>query len=278
MTQRVADDVLGKIARQQNDLFRRLREGSLDPSAISRELQRLIEGRFEELPFANEEVASSFGYPAAYRPKPIAEQVAILRRLWPILGPANESLATEPLPQGAEAPFAILRWQKLAPTYSQAVQIVIAKLKERLGDRFHNWREGALTDSHVKLNERTAARLKLLCDQQEGHDILIVPAQFGLRHRGRSVRRARAVFTPSEFGLDPFSVGIMLLTHQERFQKYDDLCVDCAGADYRPSGSGAFYCDLDFRWSGGKLYFNCLALGGVHGSFGSASAFGVASS
>lgn len=45
MTQHsVADDVLGKIARQQNDLFRRVREGSLDADVVSAHLQSTIEG------------------------------------------------------------------------------------------------------------------------------------------------------------------------------------------------------------------------------------------
>ncbi len=51
MTQ-VADEVLGKIARQENDLFRRVRERTLNPESVSRGLQDLIEGRF-----------SNFSYP-----------------------------------------------------------------------------------------------------------------------------------------------------------------------------------------------------------------------
>lgn len=46
MTQSVADNVLGKIARQQNDLFRRIREGSLNPAIVSAQLQDAIQGNF----------------------------------------------------------------------------------------------------------------------------------------------------------------------------------------------------------------------------------------
>jgi hypothetical protein len=48
MTEKVvADDVLGKFARQQNDWFRRVREGSLDPEEVGRAVQNLIDrGRF----------------------------------------------------------------------------------------------------------------------------------------------------------------------------------------------------------------------------------------
>ncbi len=44
MTHSVEDSVLGKIARQQNDLFRRVREGSLNPDVVSAQLQRTIQG------------------------------------------------------------------------------------------------------------------------------------------------------------------------------------------------------------------------------------------
>lgn len=46
MTQNVADNTLGKIARQQNDLFRRIREGSLNPAIVSAQLQDAIQGNF----------------------------------------------------------------------------------------------------------------------------------------------------------------------------------------------------------------------------------------
>ncbi|MEK7138411.1 MAG: hypothetical protein AAB787_02795 [Patescibacteria group bacterium] len=52
MTKTVADDsVLGKIARQQHDLFRRVREGSLDPQEVSRSLQAISEGCFSPYSF-----------------------------------------------------------------------------------------------------------------------------------------------------------------------------------------------------------------------------------
>ena len=41
----VTDEILGKIARQQNDLFRRVREGALDPSIVSAGLQLVIENK-----------------------------------------------------------------------------------------------------------------------------------------------------------------------------------------------------------------------------------------
>ncbi len=45
----VADDVLGQIARRQNDLFRRVREGSLNPDVILAGLQKMTEGQSDRL-------------------------------------------------------------------------------------------------------------------------------------------------------------------------------------------------------------------------------------
>ncbi len=39
---RVADDILGKLARQQNDIFRRVRDGSLDPNKVFLQHKRMI--------------------------------------------------------------------------------------------------------------------------------------------------------------------------------------------------------------------------------------------
>ncbi len=45
----VADETLGKLARQQHDLFRRVREGSLDPDRVFAGVQAIIEGDFPEV-------------------------------------------------------------------------------------------------------------------------------------------------------------------------------------------------------------------------------------
>jgi hypothetical protein len=101
-----------------------------------------------------------------------------------------------------------------------------------------------------------------------------VPAQFGLRHRGRSVRRAREVFNASEFGLDTFAVGIMLLTHPERLQHYDDLWIDCAGDEYDdPGDDGRFSLAPYFCFSCGKVELLARRFDVAGGYCGSASGF-----
>ena len=88
----------------------------------------------------------------------------------------------------------------------------------------------------LKLTSKTQEMWQKIESEQEG-DILIFPAQFGLWHRGRSVRRAHALFEKHECGLTSFMIGCMLLTHPKRLQSYDDLFIDCAGEEYMGASS-----------------------------------------
>ena len=183
--------------------------------------------------FADEEVGSSYGYLSGYKPKGITEQTNILRQLFPGVGFADEKLAERPVPVGAEGWFAIPKWQTIAPTYGEAVEKVLAKIEETRKGKFKNRREGELGPDDLKQTARTEVTMfETLGYEQKDHDILVVAAQFGLRHRGRSVRRAREVMQVNEFGLGAFAVGIMILTHPERLMHDDDLCIDCAGDEY----------------------------------------------
>jgi hypothetical protein len=107
---------------------------------------------------------------------------------------------------------------------------------------------------------------------QKDHDILVVAAQFGLRHRGRSVRRAREVMNASEFCLGAFAIGIMLLTHPERLKHYDDLWIDCAGDEFSYGGDGQFGNAPCFSFDDVWVEFDTNFVVGANGSYGSASA------
>jgi len=48
MTDNVADEVLGRFARQQHDWFERVRKGSLDPEKVMRAVQEMIDGGTRE--------------------------------------------------------------------------------------------------------------------------------------------------------------------------------------------------------------------------------------
>ena len=221
--------------------------------------------------FADEEAQSSYAYPKGYTVRGITEQINILRQLFPGIGFADEKLADQPLPPNAEGWFAIPKWEKFAPTYGEAVEKVLAMIGSKR--KFYNYRDGQLGAEYLRQHAKTAKMFQKLGDEQKDHDILVVPAQFGLRHKGRSVRRAREVFTANEFGLGAFAIGIMVLTHPERLVQWEQLHVDCAGDEFAPDADGDFSFAPIFCFNDGEVRFYAYWYDLALEDYGSASAF-----
>lgn len=278
----VTDGQKKQVKRFAEDAVdRAIAEGLLDKDGIQKLIEngdefqaRIITG-IKELSvsnqFAEEEVESSYAYPKGYKVKGITEQTNILRQLFPGIGFADEKIAQQPLPPNAEGWFAIPKWQTLAPTYGEAVQKVLAMIASKR--KFYNYRDGQLGAEYLRQHAKTAKMFQKLGDEQKDYDILVVPAQFGLRHRGRSVRRAREVFQANEFGLGAFAVGIMLLTHPEREVQWEQLHIDCAGDEFAPDADGDFSRAPLFLFSDGRVKFDAFWFGYAYEYYGSASAF-----
>jgi hypothetical protein len=196
--------------------------------------------------FGAEEMDSSIGYPLGFLPNSITEQVSILRWYFPDLGIADEDSTLDSLPIGAEGWFAIPRWEKIAPTYNEAVELVIRRIFEVRGKSFSNKCDERLGPSHLRQTKLSIEAFTKIGEAQKSFDILVVPAQFGLRHRGRSVRRSSELFTFNEFGLGAFAVSIMILTHPDRFTNNDDLWVDCSGDEYKRSACSSVFSYVPF--------------------------------
>lgn len=227
--------------------------------------------------FKSEETKSSYGYPLGYKVKDLVPQSNDLRGLIGGVGFFDQDYLALiesgkiVLPEGAEGWFAIPHWQKIAPTYNEAVKKILALIASKRN--FYNWREGQLGPDWLREHQRTTQMFDALAKQQKNAEVLIVPAQFGLRHRGRSVRRAREVFASNEFGLGAFAVGCMLLTHPEREAQWEQLHVDCAGDEYSPDADGRFGEAPLFYFRGGRVWFVTLFVSSVGGRYGSASGF-----
>jgi hypothetical protein len=170
--------------------------------------------------FKEEEVGSNRTYPPTYKVRPVEAQVTELRKFFPSLGSCIEKLARKPLLEGAEAWFAIPRWEALAPTYNEAVEMVLGVLATRR--KFQNRIIGRLGPTYLRQGERSKLAKKILADQQQGSDLLVVAAQAGMLHRGCSARRARVRMAGNEFGMGVFDVACLLLTHPERLSTGGD--------------------------------------------------------
>ena len=234
--------------------------------------------------FADEEVKSKSGCLSGYKPKGLTEQYNRLRELFPGIGYTNLGLLAQiekrevKLPANAEGWFTIPNiWKteilvRFGNCYSKAVQKVLDMIKQTRNGEFQNFYEGQIDEKHLRQSARTWEFFAGLSKVQGSPDILIVPAQFGIRHRGRSVRRARESFVFNEFGLGAFAVGIMILTHPKRLEHYDDLWIDCAGDEFDDTDSDTRFVRAPyFSFGGGKVKFDTLYVGLAHGNFGSAS-------
>jgi hypothetical protein len=149
-----------------------------------------------------------------------------------------EKLVRKPLLEGAEGWFAIPRWQALAPTYSEAVEMALGVLATRR--KFQNRIVGRLGPTYLRQSERSKLAGKILSEQQQENDILVVAAQAGMLHRGCSARRARMRMAGNEFGAGVFAVACILLTHPERLSAEDTLMIDCGGDEYSVRGDYTF--------------------------------------
>ena len=236
--------------------------------------------------YADEEVLASYAYPKEYKgPKPINEQIKVIAEIFG-LDPdgALEYVKNLPdLPQGAEGWFAVPCVKRLAvkhfpevtdpaDKYCRAVRLVHQKIAE--SRPFCNYCEGQITPDRLRVHARTLKALGSLAEAQN-NDILIIACQLGLRHRGRSVRRACEVMSFNEFGLTSLTVDCIILTHPERIVRWEELNIDCAGDEFNfnPDADGDFLFApyFDFYDDGVEFYVRLFA--SADGYYGSASAF-----
>lgn len=231
--------------------------------------------------FATEERPSKYGYLSGYKQKGLIEQTNCLRELFLGIGYTNQDLLAQieknevKLPEHAEGWFAIPNWTKhsaiFGSTYSQAVQKVLDTIKQSRG-ALYNYREGQIDEQHLRQSVRSQKFWQDISEAQGNPDILVVSAQFGLRHRGRSARRAREVFQQNEFGLGAFVNGIMILTHKERLMHYDDLWIDCSGDEFDDPGDDVRFDRAPcFSFSGGEVEFVARYVSSALDFYGSSS-------
>ena len=228
--------------------------------------------------FANEEVRAAC-YPKEYKgPKPIEQQIKAIAEIFgldPAL--ALEYVKNLPvLPEGAEGWFAIPSVDALdkkhlpeitdpAEKYCRALKFVHQKVA---ASRLFSSNVQNIDTAHIKVSARTMEKMNQIAAQQKG-DILIIAAQLGKRHGGRSVRRARKVFVTNEYGLTSVAGGSIALVHPERFVRFEDLSMDMAGDEFSEDGDGFFGRAPCF----GEAGFGTGDDSSVYGGFGSASGF-----
>ena len=240
--------------------------------------------------FSEEEVGSSFVYPEEYLgPKAIHVQIEEIARIFDLDPRQALKYAKHLPPLESFVPADTLKWtgffavpsdsglQKLFPElpdpgerYCAGVRLDHTKIAE--SRPFYNYRGGQMLPQYLRVSTRTAHAQSFIAVKQPG-DIWVIAAQLGILHRGRSVRRAHAVFAANEFGLTSFMVGSILLTHPKRLMRGDELCIDCAGDEFAPDADGDFSNAPFFHFGDGEVEFGADWYGQDGEYYGSASAF-----
>jgi hypothetical protein len=233
--------------------------------------------------FSDEECASEYQYPADFAVRPIREQVDALAALFPglSLGGTMEYLEKlPPVPGSCDGYYAVPKLEVVArlvcpdekdpaKQYCRLVEYVFEKLAASRS--FTNWRDGEIDTDHLRQHSRTVEMLAKLAESQPG-DILIIPGQLGILHRGKSVRRARVVFSANEFGFGTFAVGCILLTNPSRLGTGDELWIDLSGDEWSFEADGQFGEAPIFSFSD-RLEFGSYDVSRANARCGSASGF-----
>ena len=235
--------------------------------------------------FANEEVASRYGYLSGYKPgvMDLDRQISEIQQLSEGIGGPNPDYLEKvksgviELPESAEKWGAVPNWKKhpeiFGTNYNEAFQKMLDLFEKSLKGKFCNNREGQLGQGYLRQTERSVNFWQELANEQGNPDILIVPIQFGKLHAGRSVRRAHDVFQINEFGLGALATVALLMTHSERLQHCDDLWIDCAGDEYSPKADGDFYEALYLYFLDGKVLLGANDVDRNSAYYGSVSGF-----
>ena len=252
--------------------FKEVRSDDATARAIVEAWHEVMKNRF-----ANEEVASTFTYPDEYQLASIEAQVRTLLAI-PAFKDLDVSWALEQgqawydglgMPDWAEGPLVYV-WHERFGGYNALLELVLSAIAD--SRTFHNYRQGALGEKHLRQSERSRNAENAIKASQPG-DVIIVPSQAGIRYRGRSVRRARVLYETGEFGLGAVAEGCRALTHPKRFVRWEQLHVDCGGDEFAPHADGVFCGAPYFRFDDDEVEFDSSDVGLFDGLYGSASGF-----
>lgn len=225
------------------------------------ELTKFIDGRSLSARWYRE-------YPPELRWRPLPEQAKVFEKHFPHIKADYADVRTCVCEyELASSKYLIPRWQKLAPTYGEAVHLMLQKLCEVWGGKFETPYHELLGPDFLSETPDKVRVMRGLARQQPKHDLLVVSAQFGRGRRGLSAENVRSVIPGSgEFCLGAFEAGCMLLSHPERLMQCDDLGIVCAGDTQSGIENGA--CAPCFNVLGSNRFFTLTGVSEGHDSDG----------
>lgn len=275
-------------------------EASLRKSGLSKDNVQCLIGRGDELksrlipifqelgqvegnPFVGEKVVQKYYYPKGWKVPNVTELKERTARIFEgiDLSYVDELASKTVLPASADGIALIPKLSYLGKLwglndpYGKDYGRVVEKVVQLIGNfrAFHNYREGCLTERHIRLNKEAREILEQLEAETPG-DALVLPINFGNLYAGYSVRNVRwkALHT-NQLPLGSAQIGCLLLAMPERLVAYDDLFMDCPADEYSPHADGKFASSLCFFFDVDRLKFFSYWTDDAHEHYGSVVAF-----
>jgi len=169
----------------------------------------------------------------------IAEQLRIIHRFIPdcrITIPVDiEEIETRfsqkitPLSSKIDGMFVSAPWHIFGSSYSNAFEKVLSAIVRQRFGRFwisHDYEEEI---GEVCIDDRTRDFLDKFDRCSHGSDVRIVPAQIRRVPRSRTPWGMPQRYEANEFGLDPITVALSLLTHKDRLSSSRHPPLICPG-------------------------------------------------
>lgn len=234
--------------------------------------------RKEENPYADEHEEQSANYPDGWRLPTLAVQADRLASAYPGLDLTFQDPGNEPMGDGfALIPklSAIARIAGIEDPYGAGYGPLVEYVLGLFGQsrKFYNYREGTLTSEHIRLH----AEVREIIQQREAAtpgDCLVLPVSFGNDYAGWSARAAGwEALHSNQLPLDPIQVASLLMASPDRLVAYENLFIDCPGAEYDWYREGGWSRCPYFHFRGGRVEFDAYYSGGTYSYFGSAVAF-----
>lgn len=208
-------------------------------------------------------------YPSGYRVKSVPEQGKILQKIFPGIGGIGTATDMKASFLGeAEGLFVIPKWNTIASTYAEALAIVFEKMRLFHNGKFLSY-ETRL--DKIEMSKHTQKAFDEFGKKQYGN-FITVPIQFGEYHRRDTINCTLKNLAHGEFGIDPFSVCCMLITHPERLTQSKDLGIACIGGALNDPKIGSV--TPVYAFCEGKVEFSTIPSNeGYGGFFGAVTGF-----
>ncbi len=261
-------------------IIKRIARGEVDPSTLT-ELKKEVNQ------WASEKVRPALVYPKGYKPTALADQVARLAAYLPGLDTQfvtaiagswehydnADGLYVIPKPTVLAAKLGIADpWENFGTLTEKGPMAALESQRP-----FTFWRKGEMGPEKYQVAKAAKDALMELERRQMG-DFLVFPAQTGKLYGGFSPRNSqweiKHATSPWQWPLPTYVGGWILYANPHRLGKFEDLCIDFPGDEYRLAADGTFGEALCFDWYDGKLRCHYRSVAYPHEDFGSASGFG----